>query len=169
MHSEDFRPGLLVTVTGEPGRWRVAMYQDNRAAGLGEALGLIRESDGRELELGDDEFDAVQRSTLCIRCGRALVPGCCPEPAPGQRVRLISTTDPHTRLQPGDLGTVMFVDDAGTVHVAWDTGSNLGLIAGPDMWDAVDPDPDDEHPRWHEPFEETFVQTFPTDDQEDDR
>lgn len=33
-----------------------------------------------------------------------------------------------------------------------------------------DPDPDDDHPRWHETFEEMFVQTYPkTDDQENER
>lgn len=55
-------------------------------------------------------------------------------PQPGDRLRLISTTDPHTDLQPGALGTVVVVDDLGTVHVDWDTGSNLGLIPGEDQW-----------------------------------
>lgn len=73
--------------------------------------------------------------STCIRCGQALVPGCCPDPAPGQRVRLIRTTDPYTRLLPGDEGTVDHVDNAGTVHVRWDNGSNLGLIPGEDMWE----------------------------------
>lgn len=61
-----------------------------------------------------DNIDAdptLDAPALCTRCGRPLVPGCCP-----------------------------------TV-----------------------PDPDDDHPRWHEAFEEMFVQTNPaTDDEEDD-
>lgn len=48
---------------------------------------------------------------------------------PGQRVRLIRHTDPYSDLQPGTLGTVEDTDDAGTVHVAWDTGSYLGMIS----------------------------------------
>lgn len=51
---------------------------------------------------------------------------------PGQRERLIATSDPYTTLCPGAAGTVTLVDDLGTVHVDWDTGSNLGLIPGED-------------------------------------
>lgn len=51
---------------------------------------------------------------------------------PGERVRLVRTTDPYTHLQPGDRGTVLRVDDAGTVHIAWDCGSTLGMVPGED-------------------------------------
>jgi hypothetical protein len=44
------------------------------------------------------------------------------------RVRLTRSTDPHTRLAPGAEGTVVQVDDLGTVHVRWDDGSTLGLL-----------------------------------------
>ncbi|MEW6937117.1 DUF4314 domain-containing protein [Trueperella pyogenes] len=56
---------------------------------------------------------------------------------PGQRVRLIATSDPHTTLRPGAAGTVAFVDDLGTVHADGDTGSNLGLIPGEDSWETL--------------------------------
>lgn len=46
----------------------------------------------------------------------------------GDRVRLVRCDDPYTRLQPGELGTVRFIDDTGTVHVAWDSGSHLGMV-----------------------------------------
>lgn len=46
----------------------------------------------------------------------------------GDRVRLVCTDDPHTRLEPGALGIVTFVDDMGTVHVDWDDGSRLGMV-----------------------------------------
>lgn len=52
----------------------------------------------------------------------------------GDRVRLVSTSDPYTRLVTGDLGTVRRIDAAGTVHVDWDSGSHLGLIPGEDSW-----------------------------------
>lgn len=46
----------------------------------------------------------------------------------GDRVELVSTTDRHTDLRPGALGTVDVIDDTGTVFVRWDQGSNLGMI-----------------------------------------
>ena len=51
---------------------------------------------------------------------------------PGDRVILKSTSDPYTKLVPGDTGTVSFVDAIRTVHVDWDVGSTLGLIPGED-------------------------------------
>ena len=51
---------------------------------------------------------------------------------PGTRVELIRMDDPYTKLKPGDKGTVTYLDDAGTAHVAWDCGSCLGVIYGED-------------------------------------
>ncbi len=56
----------------------------------------------------------------------------------GKRIELISTSDPHTELKPGDRGTVDFVDDIGTIHVVWDNGSTLGLVPGEDQYRFVD-------------------------------
>lgn len=50
----------------------------------------------------------------------------------GTRVELISTSDPYTKLKPGDRGTVSFVDDIGTVFARWDCGSGLGIAYGED-------------------------------------
>ena len=41
-------------------------------------------------------------------------------------------TDPYTKLKPGDIGTVDFVDDTGTVFITWDSGSHLGAVYGED-------------------------------------
>lgn len=57
--------------------------------------------------------------------------------APGDRIRLVSCTDQYTKLVPGDEGVVKFIDSLGTVHVAWDTGSRLGLIPGEDVWEVL--------------------------------
>ncbi len=46
----------------------------------------------------------------------------------GDRVRLIRCTDEYTKLRPGTLGTVSFIDDLGTCHVRWDDGSYLGMV-----------------------------------------
>ena len=41
--------------------------------------------------------------------------------------------DPYNRkLVPGCKGTVISVDSIGTIHVAWDCGSSLGVTYGED-------------------------------------
>jgi hypothetical protein len=55
----------------------------------------------------------------------------------GKRVQLIYTNDEYTNLRSGDLGTINFIDDSGTVFVNWDNGSKLGLIPGIDKWKIV--------------------------------
>ena len=57
----------------------------------------------------------------------------------GSRVELIRMNDPYCRdPKPGMLGTVMHVDDIGTIHVAWDCGSTLGVVYGEDACVVVD-------------------------------
>ncbi|AHM55832.1 hypothetical protein EAL2_c05300 [Peptoclostridium acidaminophilum DSM 3953] len=51
---------------------------------------------------------------------------------PGTRVMLVRMDDPYSKLQPGDSGTVSFIDDTGTVFVNWDSGSSLGVVFGID-------------------------------------
>jgi hypothetical protein len=55
----------------------------------------------------------------------------------GKRIKLVRCTDPYTRLTPGSLGTVDFVDAMGTVHVNWDCGSFLGLVPGEDEFHVI--------------------------------
>jgi hypothetical protein len=56
----------------------------------------------------------------------------------GRRVRLIFTDDPMTGLMPGSEGTISKVDDAGVLHVSWDDGSQLALIAAEgDRWELL--------------------------------
>ena len=50
----------------------------------------------------------------------------------GTRVELIRMSDPYTNLRQGDRGTVTLVDDIGTIHVKWDSGSTLGVVFGED-------------------------------------
>jgi Domain of unknown function (DUF4314) len=58
-------------------------------------------------------------------------------PLVGKRVRLEHTTDPYTKLRPGDEGVVDFIDDAGTIFVKWDDGAGLGLVRGEDRFTVV--------------------------------
>lgn len=51
----------------------------------------------------------------------------------GCRVELVHMEDPlNDRLIPGCQGTVVAVDDIGTIHVQWDCGSSLGVVYGVD-------------------------------------
>ena len=50
----------------------------------------------------------------------------------GTRVALVRMNDPYTKLRPGDLGIVDFIDDAGSIFCIWDNGSTLGVVFGVD-------------------------------------
>ena len=56
----------------------------------------------------------------------------------GTRVELVSMNDPYSKLKLGEQGTVMIVDDIGTIHVNWDCGSSLGLIPGEDSFKKIE-------------------------------
>lgn len=51
----------------------------------------------------------------------------------GTKIRLIHMNDPQA-VPPGTIGEVRKVDDMGTIHVNWETGSTLGLIDGVDSF-----------------------------------
>ena len=47
----------------------------------------------------------------------------------GDRVALVHTSDPYTRLTPGTAGTVTRYDpDLGQLDMAWDDGSGLSML-----------------------------------------
>ncbi len=57
----------------------------------------------------------------------------------GCRVVLIHMNDPwNGKLTVGCEGTVVSVDDIGTIHVAWDCGSSLGVVYGEDSCRRID-------------------------------
>ncbi len=49
----------------------------------------------------------------------------------GTLVELVRMNDEYAP-PPGTRGTVLYVDDIGTVHVRWSTGSSLGIAYGED-------------------------------------
>ncbi|GAA1111438.1 DUF4314 domain-containing protein [Streptomyces javensis] len=60
--------------------------------------------------------------------------------AAGERVELVCTSDEHTRLKPGDRGTVTAFRPPGplggrVLDVGWDSGSTLPMLL--DEGDAV--------------------------------
>ena len=52
----------------------------------------------------------------------------------GTRVECVSMSDTYSTVPSGTRGTVQFVDDMATLHVAWDNGSGLGLAYGEDQY-----------------------------------
>lgn len=63
---------------------------------------------------------------------KEIVEQLCKQYPQGARVELVRMNDPYSRLKPGDLGTVDFVDDTGTLFCIWDNGSTLGVVYGID-------------------------------------
>jgi len=59
----------------------------------------------------------------------------------GERIKLVRSSDPYTRIRKGDLGTVTRepYDTAGAmcIGVDWDNGSSLSLVEGEDSWVSV--------------------------------
>ena len=56
---------------------------------------------------------------------------------PGTRIQLDFMGDDPRPIPPGTKGTVMVVDDIGTVHCNFDNGRHLGLIPGEDVFHAI--------------------------------
>ncbi len=53
---------------------------------------------------------------------------------PGTRIELLSMENDPQPIEPGMRGTVVAVDDMGTVHCEFDNGRNLGVIPGVDSF-----------------------------------
>ena len=59
----------------------------------------------------------------------------------GERIRLVQTSDPYTRVRSGDLGTITRdpYENGGVtcIGVDWDNGSSISLVEGEDSWTTV--------------------------------
>lgn len=52
----------------------------------------------------------------------------------GTRIELIRMSDPYSPIPPGTRGTVIAVDDMGTIFPEWDNGRSLGVIPHKDLF-----------------------------------
>ena len=55
----------------------------------------------------------------------------------GDRLRMVSCTDPYAPILPGQKGTIDHIDDIGTLHMTWDNGRTLGVVVGEDEVEKV--------------------------------
>lgn len=55
----------------------------------------------------------------------------------GTRIECIHMDDPYSPIAPGTKGTVVMVDDMGTIHMEWDNRRTLGLVPGEDQFKII--------------------------------
>lgn len=55
----------------------------------------------------------------------------------GTRIELLSSMNDIQPIESGSKGTVIAVDDIGTIHMRWDNGRGLGLIPGEDHFKII--------------------------------
>jgi hypothetical protein len=72
----------------------------------------------------------------------------------GTRIELLSTMDDQQGVEKGTKGTVILVDDIGTIHMKWDNGRGLGLIPGEDNFKVLSRPQEEEIKESDEPSEE---------------
>ena len=56
----------------------------------------------------------------------------------GTKVRMIRMEEDRNPIQPGTVGTVAYVDDAGSVHMKWENGRTLAFILGIDSVEIIE-------------------------------
>lgn len=55
----------------------------------------------------------------------------------GTMLRLIRMVDDSNPIEPGTVGEVDYIDDAGNIHMIWRNGRTLSLIPGADDFEVL--------------------------------
>lgn len=64
-----------------------------------------------------------------------LIPNTMDTTLQGRRVRLIRMGDDPNPIQPDTMGTILWTDGIGQIHVNWDNGRRLALIPSVDEFE----------------------------------
>lgn len=57
---------------------------------------------------------------------------------PGSKIRILEDIDdPYTPKKAGDVMTVFYIDDAGQIHGAWESGGSMSLVYDVDVFRAL--------------------------------
>ena len=115
------------------------------AAGLSAkdaVLTGLREPGPQRRQPGHGPRQRMARLARRERRGRPPAMTSPPCYQPGDRIALVATDDPGTRLRPGDQGTVTRWDPAqGQLHIRWDSGSTLSMLLAKATRSASSPPP----------------------------
>lgn len=58
----------------------------------------------------------------------------------GSRIELVEMTDDPRPIESGAKGTLLDIDDIGTLFVKWDNGRCLGVVPGKDVFNVLPSD-----------------------------
>src|SRR5258708_33564639 len=110
-------------------RWQIdrepltAIWTAERRSPDGRSRRFIAAREAAELASKLAAADADEQMSGGRDDGQALLPG--------DRAELVAVSGDYLRfaLTAGDHGTVEFTDSLGTIHIRWDSGARIGIIA----------------------------------------
>ena len=79
----------------------------------------------------------IKEMMFYMRCNDEYVESIRKRYPPGSRIMMEHMGYDPCPVEYGEMGTILGVDDIGTIHVSWDCGRLLGVIPGEDSFRVV--------------------------------